>query len=177
MACIYFLDYRGVGDENYSNPVDYLREQGARLAQNQKSIEELYAQPISKRHSSPQRPTHLELKGPLNRPAPAKAHLPDYPSENIAAAIDPTYAQLQPYNRRSPTHTPASLDRDYDEYMDSPQPPPYMPIQGTRRQGGQLLDRGAGGGRDMVIPQNYSRMGADPKRDRGKKGKDKCAQQ
>lgn len=173
-------DYREGGEDNYSNPVDYLRQQGARLAQNQKSIEELYAQPISKRHSSPQRPNHLELKGPLNRPAPAKAHLPDYP-ENIAAAIDPTYAQLQPYNRgsRSPTQT-SSLDRDYDEYLDepsppSPLPPPYMPIQGTRRQGGQLQDRGAVA-RDMVIPQNYSRMGSDPK-GRAKKNKEKCAQQ
>lgn len=182
MAHLLVSDYREINEDNYSNPVDYLRQpsssHGSKLSRDQKSIEELYAQPISKRHASPQRPTHLELKGPLNRPAPAKAHLPESYSDNIARVIDPTYAQLQPHNGR----------RDYDDYPEdsnsppSPLPPPYMPIQGTRRhQEGSALNAA----REMVIPQNYSRMagsGADQKgvgggRGGGKKGKEKCAQQ
>lgn len=156
--------------------------QGGKLLRDQRSIEELYAQPISKR------PNKLELKGPLNRPAPAKAHLPDYP-ENIATVIDPTYAQLQPLNGDRERERERDAYQEEDD-RDRPLPPPYMPIQGIRRQ---QPPQGGGAGQyherlDMVIPipQNYSRMaeqkGGGGGRNNGssshnKKNKEKCAQQ
>lgn len=169
--------------------MDYLRHQSQNSAHGKlsgKSIEDLYAQPISKRHASPQRPNHLELKGPLNRPAPAKAHLPEYhPPENIATVIDPTYAQLQPHNNNNNGHHRGLLTEDHHHLYPedpngsppSPLPPPYMPIQGTRRyQEGSALNAA----REMVIPQNYSRIGATEQKagaGRTKKNKEKCAQQ
>lgn len=180
--------------------MDYLRQRSAqKQLQNQKSIEELYAQPISKRpHQSPQRPNHLELKGPLNRPAPAKAHLPGAYAENIATIIDPTYAQLQPPRSNNNNHVSGGHNNRgeyyHDEYLEdsgsppSPLPPPYMPIQGMRRQLGYQEGSALNAAREMAIPQNYSRM-ADPKGGGGgglggagaggkaKKNREKCAQQ
>lgn len=62
--------------------------------------------------------------------------------ENIAAVIDPTYDQQQNLNtsernhNKTPTASPSTLP-DFLEQSSSPVPP-YMPIQGTRRNTGNI---------------------------------------
>lgn len=99
-------------DENYSNPVDMLK-----YPKND--------------HKSPVRPTHLEIRGNLNRPQVPRAHLPE-DSNNY----DPTYAEPSPPSTLNSTPMSHSTTPDILEYCDevpTTPPAPYMPIQGTRR--------------------------------------------
>ena len=102
-------------DDSYSNPVDMV--------------------PPLLQRSPAQRPSHLELRGQLNRPQAPRAHLPE--DQNIAAMIDPTYATPSPPSTLSITPIANnSSTPDILEHYDDPAPsaaPPYMPIQGTRR--------------------------------------------
>lgn len=61
--------------------------------------------------------------------------------ENIAVVIDPTYDQQHANNSgnnhiKTPTASPSTLP-DFLEQSSSPVPP-YMPIQGTRRNTGNI---------------------------------------
>lgn len=140
-------------------------------------LDELYAQPMSRRNPSrsPQRPSNLDLRGPLNRPAASKATAAYLPSDyappnmtNIATVIDPTYMQqrLHSNSTRSTSssantpQTPASSEHQHRDYYDdypeedhrsppSPPaiPPPYMPyVQGTRRMAMDRHNQGGGSG-------------------------------
>ncbi|CRK94423.1 CLUMA_CG007930, isoform A [Clunio marinus] len=103
-------------DDSYSNPVD------------------MVPPPLHQR-SPPQRPSHLDIRGQLNRPQPPRAHLPD-DHQNVAAMIDPTYATPSPPSTLNSTPlTNNSMTPDILEHYDdnSPSTAPYMPIQGTRR--------------------------------------------
>lgn len=86
----YYRD--SIHDENYSNPIDMLREEQAAGGPNVKININLKKQIGAvggpSEYQGPARPNHLEIRGPLNRPAPPRAHLPE---DNIAAMIDPTY--------------------------------------------------------------------------------------
>lgn len=95
-------------DENYSNPVDMVRanESGAspKIPQNSKKgivkrDDEMYILPVAGagaiggavgEYQGPIRPNQLDLRGPLNRPAQPRAHVPEG-LDNIAVMIDPTY--------------------------------------------------------------------------------------
>ncbi|CAO1352772.1 unnamed protein product [Diamesa hyperborea] len=99
-------------DENYSNPVDMLK-----YPKND--------------HKSPVRPTHLEIRGNLNRPQVPRAHLPE-----DLNSYDPTYAEPSPPSTLNSTPMSHSTTPDILEYCDevpTTPPAPYMPIQGTRR--------------------------------------------
>lgn len=108
-------------DDSYSNPVD------------------MVPPPLLQR-SPAQRPSHLDIRGQLNRPQPPRAHLPE--DQNIAAMIDPTYAADPTYATPSPPSTlnttpltnKSTTPDILEHYEDgSPSTAPYMPIQGTRR--------------------------------------------
>lgn len=115
--------YHHPNDDSYSNPIDML--------------------PPPNHRSAAQRPSHLEIRGQINRPQPPRAHLPD--DHNIAAMIDPTYATPSPPSASNSTPlTSSSTPPDILEYCDDGSPmnktaPPYMPIQGTRRS--QISDK------------------------------------
>uniref|UniRef100_A0A1L8DNE4 Putative serine/threonine-protein kinase n=1 Tax=Nyssomyia neivai TaxID=330878 RepID=A0A1L8DNE4_9DIPT len=129
-------------DENYSNPVDMLVQPNdtdqVKVSINVKKQtagakkQDDHGYTITGGSSSanhPMRPNHLDIRGPINRPAAPRAHLPEG-IENIAAMIDPTYHQ-------SCNSTPGSAltPPDVAEFSDhsSSPVPPYMPIQGSRR--------------------------------------------
>lgn len=158
----YYDHQEEVVDENYSNPVDMIHE-NEKYSKNELPIrpdDEIYVLPVSQQNSNkefglppPQRPTQLDLKGPLNRPAPPKNYYPEI-RDNIAAMIDPTYPSSgSTTSGTSCAGAHALSPNDVSEYSDqscSPVPP-YMPIQGQRR--------------------NASLEG------KKKKGKDKCTHQ
>lgn len=151
-------------DENYSNPVDMVhkdnsndRRKGLLQTQQSRREDEIYVLPVlghgqkNEFQGPPQRPTQLDLKGPLNRPAVPRAHIPEI-RENIAAMIDPTY----PSSSSTSGGTPGGMGltpNDISEYSDqsSSPVPPYMPIQGQRRN---------------IVPEGKK-----------KKSKDKCTHQ
>lgn len=136
------------GEENYSNPIDMIRKEGSGATKKQpmppphRRDDEIYVLPTGgsgqQQHTDyhgPTRPNQLELRGPLNRPAPPRAHVPEG-IENIAAYIDPTYPSSgsttsgTPGNGVSPGNHPDTSE--YSDQSSSPVPP-YMPIQGQRR--------------------------------------------
>lgn len=86
----YYRD--SIHDENYSNPIDMLREEqaagGPNIKVNINIKKQMGAVGGPSEYQGPARPNHLEIRGPLNRPAAPRAHLPE---DNIAAMIDPTY--------------------------------------------------------------------------------------
>lgn len=163
-------DHRDPSDpdgDSYSNPVDMLQGESHRrhqqspeqyLHQKQSSynsqssggsyhqhLDDSYSNPVDMmpplvQRSPAQRPSHLEIRGQLNRPQPPRAHLPE--DQNIAAMIDPTYAADPTYATPSPPGTLSvtpltnkSTTPDILEHYEdgSPSTAPYMPIQGTRR--------------------------------------------
>lgn len=155
---MYYRDAVNLYDVNYSNPVDLIRSTsrsptssgaGAKQAGNYRHDDDMYERAIN---DVPKRPNNLDIRH-MNRP-----HQPPRPPKaddlgNIATAIDPTYTD----SKGSPT-TPSGLQYnqpsnlpDFLDQSSSPVPP-YMPIQGTRR--------------NISLDNNKK-----------KKGKDKCTHQ
>uniref|UniRef100_A0A1B0DHY1 Coiled-coil domain-containing protein n=1 Tax=Phlebotomus papatasi TaxID=29031 RepID=A0A1B0DHY1_PHLPP len=135
-----------LNDENYSNPVDMLMPSSNDTDQVKVSInvkkqtagakkqDEHFGFPMSgsasaNSYQGPARPNHLDIRGPINRPAAPRAHLPEG-IENIATIIDPTY-----HHSSSSTPGSALTPPEMSEFSDhsSSPVPPYMPIQGSRR--------------------------------------------
>ncbi|XP_053673118.1 uncharacterized protein LOC128723406 [Anopheles nili] len=173
-----------ISDENYSNPVDMIKQQKQqqqllfqqqqllqqqqqqrggpnlklsanvqRLVENGRKEDEIYVLPVSQEDHpavdlqsaprSPQRPGTQLLDGrSVNGTrvvAPSGSRNQYLDDTNIATKIDPTFGGVG----HSPTSTGTSSSAvnipqpDILEFSDpgssSPVPPPYMPIQGTRR--------------------------------------------
>lgn len=158
---MYYRDAVNLYDVNYSNPVDLIRST-SRSPTYSGSVNkggyhrqdgDMYDHPINDgEYTGPKRPNNLDIRH-LNRP-----HQPPRPKPddlgNIATVIDPTYVET----RGSPTtpnggiqHIAPSNLPDFLDQSSSPVPP-YMPIQGTRR--------------NISIDNNKK-----------KKGKDKCTHQ
>uniref|UniRef100_A0A182KBX2 CCDC50_N domain-containing protein n=1 Tax=Anopheles christyi TaxID=43041 RepID=A0A182KBX2_9DIPT len=167
-----------ISDENYSNPVDMIKQQKQqqqllfqqqqllqqqrggpnfklsanvqRLIENGRKEDEIYVLPVSQEDHPP-----IDL--PLSQRTPPRGSMPpanggrhisspaarnQYLDDNIAAKIDPTFGAGAGMGH-SPTSTGTSSSAanasqpDILEFSDpgssSPVPPPYMPIQGTRR--------------------------------------------
>lgn len=143
----YYDQNEEVVDENYSNPVDMIKNRERQHLRNNPSLirtdDEIYILPVSQQPSNsnsnplppPKRPTQLDLKGPLNRPAISKNYYPEI-RDNIATMIDPTYPSSGSTTSGTPCTGAHGLSpNDVSEYSDqslSPVPP-YMPIQGQRR--------------------------------------------
>ncbi|GAB0094054.1 hypothetical protein DMENIID0001_092750 [Sergentomyia squamirostris] len=136
-----------ISDENYSNPVDMLMSSSNDTDQVKVSInvkkqtagakkqDDLYPFPTSgsssaNNYQGPARPNHLDIRGPLNRPAAPRAHLPEG-IDNIAAIIDPTYHHHNSNSTPGSALTPPEMS-EFSDHSSSPVPP-YMPIQGSRR--------------------------------------------
>ncbi|XP_055683891.1 uncharacterized protein LOC129790443 [Lutzomyia longipalpis] len=133
-----------LNDENYSNPVDMLvqpngtdqvkvsinvKKQTAGAKKHDDLHDYSMSASSSTNHQGPTRPNHLDIRGPINRPAAPRAHLPEG-IDNIAAMIDPTYHQSSsstPGSALTPPEMP-----EFSDHSSSPVPP-YMPIQGSRR--------------------------------------------
>lgn len=138
-------------DDSYSNPIDMIRQQKStpnfklsanvqRLVENGRKDDDIYVLPVSDaggESRSPQRPSHLDVKGIGNhRTSPGSRN--QYTDDNIAAKIDPTFSTSgsSPMNTSSMTASTMSSPPDILEFSDpgsSSPVPPYMPIQGTRR--------------------------------------------
>lgn len=88
-----------INDENYSNPVDMIPAMPSLKLKKVSDRDDIYTFPLESEYKGPMRPTHLDIRGVLNRPSPPKAHLPE---DNIATMIDPTYASPQ---SSSPIHS------------------------------------------------------------------------
>lgn len=160
---MYYQDAVNLYDVNYSNPVDLLRStsrspisSGAVAKQSHHQFDDdMYERPINDlEYSGPKRPNNLEIRH-VNRPhqPPVRPPKPDRDElSNVAAAIDPTYTE----SKVSPTtpniqHNHSTNLPDFLDQSSSPVPP-YMPIQGTRR--------------NISVDNNKK-----------KKGKDKCTHQ
>uniref|UniRef100_A0A182PLS5 CCDC50_N domain-containing protein n=1 Tax=Anopheles epiroticus TaxID=199890 RepID=A0A182PLS5_9DIPT len=169
-----------ISDENYSNPVDMIKQQKQqqqllfqqqqlmqqqrgggpnlklsanvqRLIENGRKEDEIYVLPVSQEDHPPV-DLHLSQRTPPRgsmQPANGGRHVSaspgsrnQYLDDNIAAKIDPTFGGGAAMGH-SPTSTGTSSSAantsqpDILEFSDpgssSPVPPPYMPIQGTRR--------------------------------------------
>lgn len=137
-------------DDSYSNPIDMIRQQKStpnlklsanvqRLVENGRKEDDIYVLPVSDGNGdnrSPQRPSHLDVRGIVNRTSPGSRN--PYNDENIATKIDPTFNTCgsSPMNTNSMTASTLSSPPDILEFSDpgsSSPVPPYMPIQGTRR--------------------------------------------
>lgn len=137
-------------DDSYSNPIDMIRQQKStpnlklsanvqRLVENGRKEDDIYVLPISDgsgENRSPQRPGHLDVRGITNRSSSGSRN--QYTDENIATKIDPTFntSGTSPMNTSSMTASTLSSPPDILEFSDpgsSSPVPPYMPIQGTRR--------------------------------------------
>lgn len=137
-------------DDSYSNPIDMIRQQKStpnlklsanvqRLVENGRKEDDIYVLPVSDGNGdnrSPQRPSHLDVRGVVNRTSPGSRN--PYNDENIATKIDPTFntSGSSPMNTNSMTASTLSSPPDILEFSDpgsSSPVPPYMPIQGTRR--------------------------------------------
>ncbi|XP_058448400.1 probable serine/threonine-protein kinase DDB_G0280133 isoform X2 [Malaya genurostris] len=127
-------------EDSYSNPIDMIRHQKSapnlklsanvqRLVENGRKDDDIYVLPVSDRedNSSPQRPSYLDVRG-------SRLSRSQYAEDNIAARIDPTYSisGTSPINSTSMTASPPDILEFSDPGSSSPVPP-YMPIQGTRR--------------------------------------------
>lgn len=124
-------------EDSYSNPIDMIRSQKSapnfklsanvqRLVENGRKEDDIYVLPISENvdSRSPQRPNHLDVRGIGNL--------------STGSRIDPTYSisGTSPINSSSMTASSLSSPPDILEFSDpgsSSPVPPYMPIQGTRR--------------------------------------------
>ncbi|XP_055550720.1 uncharacterized protein LOC129733135 [Wyeomyia smithii] len=133
-------------EDSYSNPIDMIRHQKSapnfklsanvqRLVENGRKEDDIYVLPVAEREEgrSPKRPNHLDIRG-----ARAGVTRSQYTDDNIAARIDPTYnsSGTSPLNSSSMTASTLSSPPDILEFSDpgsSSPVPPYMPIQGTRR--------------------------------------------
>lgn len=164
---MYYQDAVNLYDANYSNPVDLVRSTsrsptssaaGSKQTGNYRHDDDMYERPINDvEYNGPKRPNNLDIRHmnrPLQPPRPPKPDRFLDESGNIATAIDPTYVE----SKTSPTtpnnnvqhNQPINLP-DFLDQSSSPVPP-YMPIQGTRR--------------NISIDNNKK-----------KKGKDKCTHQ
>lgn len=140
-------------EENYSNPVDMIRKDGAQQKIIEKREDEIYVLPVSAtanpnldNHPTPIRPNQLDLRGPLNRPSQPRGHASNDGCDNIAAMIDPTYQTCgnSPNVTTPSSHQGGGLSpQDVSEYSDqsSSPVPPYMPIQGQRRNNSSLENK------------------------------------
>lgn len=108
-------------DENYSNPVDMLRNGPNAGPARSESYSELALPP-------PCRQTKLAGKATTSKNLAPNGH------DNIAAAIDPTYPIVGVAAVPLATILPSHLD--YTADTTKAPVPPYMPIQGTRRTNG-----------------------------------------
>ncbi|XP_053697616.1 myb-like protein I isoform X2 [Sabethes cyaneus] len=142
----YLQSQSSPNEDSYSNPIDMIRHQKSapnlklsanvqRLVENGRKEDDIYVLPVSEREESrsPKRPNHLEIRG-----ARAGVTRSQYTEDNIAARIDPTYnsSGASPLNTNSLTASTLSSPPDILEFSDpgsSSPVPPYMPIQGTRR--------------------------------------------
>ncbi|XP_041776653.1 atrophin-1 isoform X1 [Anopheles merus] len=171
-----------ISDENYSNPVDMIKQQKQqqqllfqqqqllqqqqqqrggpnlklsanvqRLIENGRKDDEIYVLPVSQEDHPPMELPQSQRTPPRGSMHPANGgrHVSSpgsrnqYLDENIAAKIDPTFGSGAGGMGHSPTSTGTSSSAanasqpDILEFSDpgssSPVPPPYMPIQGTRR--------------------------------------------
>ena len=63
-----------LSDENYSNPIDLIKSTGggSKKTSPNSTMDEIYISPADTNYAGPSRPTKLELRGPLNRPAAPK---------------------------------------------------------------------------------------------------------
>lgn len=135
-------------EDSYSNPIDMIRQQKSapnlklsanvqRLVENGRKDDDIYVLPVSENGEgrNSQRPTHLDVRGIVNRSSGSRSQ---YTEDNIATRIDPTYSTsgTSPMNTSSMTASSISSPPDILEFSDpgsSSPVPPYMPIQGTRR--------------------------------------------
>ncbi|XP_052892314.1 uncharacterized protein LOC128300335 [Anopheles moucheti] len=176
-----------ISDENYSNPVDMIKQQKQqqqllfqqqqllqqqqqqrggpnlklsanvqRLVENGRKEDEIYVLPVSQEdhpavdlHPSQRTPPRSSMqpghdaRGLVNggRLLSSPGSRNQYLDDNIAAKIDPTFGGTGMGHSPSSTGTSSSVANtsqpDILEFSDpgssSPVPPPYMPIQGTRR--------------------------------------------
>uniref|UniRef100_A0A3F2Z0M2 CCDC50_N domain-containing protein n=2 Tax=Anopheles minimus TaxID=112268 RepID=A0A3F2Z0M2_9DIPT len=176
-----------ISDENYSNPVDMIKQQKQqqqllfqqqqlqqqqqqrggpnlklsanvqRLVENGRKDDEIYVLPVSQENHpavdlhpsqrTPPRPSTQpvhDARGGLangNRLMSSPGSRNQYLDDNIAAKIDPTFGGTGMGHSPNSTGTSSSVANtsqpDILEFSDpgssSPVPPPYMPIQGTRR--------------------------------------------
>lgn len=159
---MYYQDAVNLYDVNYSNPVDLIRStsrsptaSGSKQPGNSRRDDDMYERPINdSEYNGPKRPNNLEIRH-MNRPhQPPRPPKADRDDGNIATVIDPTYVDA----KGSPTtpssgvqHNQSSNLPDFLDQSSSPVPP-YMPIQGTRR--------------NISLDNNKK-----------KKGKDKCTHQ
>lgn len=141
---MYYQDAVNLYDVNYSNPVDLVRStshspttSGNKQSGNYRHDDDMYERPINDvEYTGPKRPNNLDIRH-LNRPhQPPRPPKPDRDElGNIATVIDPTYVE----SKGSPTTTNSNVQYnqptnlpDFLDQSSSPVPP-YMPIQGTRR--------------------------------------------
>lgn len=141
----YMASQSSPNDDSYSNPIDMIRQQKSapnlklsanvqRLVENGRKDDDIYVLPISEggENRSPQRPNQLDVRGVPNRSSGSRSQ---YSDDNIATRIDPTFG-TSPLNSSSMTASTLSSPPDILEFSDpgsSSPVPPYMPIQGTRR--------------------------------------------
>lgn len=143
---MYYQDAVNLYDVNYSNPIDLVRSTsrsptssgaGSKQSGNYRHDEDMYERPINDvEYNGPKRPNNLDIRH-VNRPQqPPRPPKPDRDEfGNIATVIDPTYVE----SKGSPTTPSSSIQHnqptnlpDFLDQSSSPVPP-YMPIQGTRR--------------------------------------------
>uniref|UniRef100_A0A182YDT3 CCDC50_N domain-containing protein n=1 Tax=Anopheles stephensi TaxID=30069 RepID=A0A182YDT3_ANOST len=167
---------QAIADENYSNPIDMIRQQKQqqqllfqqqqllqqqqqrggpnlklsanvqRLVENGRKEDEIYVLPVSQEdlpavelQRTPPRPGTQPPNGGRLVASPGSRN--QYLDDNIAAKIDPTFGGTGMGHSPTSTGTSSSVvnasQPDILEFSDpgssSPVPPPYMPIQGTRR--------------------------------------------
>uniref|UniRef100_A0A8D8IF04 Coiled-coil domain-containing protein 50 n=1 Tax=Culex pipiens TaxID=7175 RepID=A0A8D8IF04_CULPI len=141
----YMASQSSPNEDSYSNPIDMIRQQKSapnlklsanvqRLVENGRKDDDIYVLPISEggENRSPQRPNQLDVRGVPNRSSGSRSQ---YSDDNIATRIDPTFG-TSPMNTSSMTASTLSSPPDILEFSDpgsSSPVPPYMPIQGTRR--------------------------------------------
>ncbi|XP_055645034.1 probable serine/threonine-protein kinase tsuA isoform X2 [Toxorhynchites rutilus septentrionalis] len=136
-------------EDSYSNPIDMIRQQKStpnlklsanvqRLIENGCKDDDIYVLPVSGNGDngvSPPRVIPTDMRDSMNRSSGSRNQ---YTEDNIAAKIDPTFAVSgnSPMNTSSMTTSSLSTPPDILEFSDpgsSSPVPPYMPIQGTRR--------------------------------------------
>ncbi|XP_050076933.1 uncharacterized protein LOC126564062 [Anopheles maculipalpis] len=170
---------QAITDENYSNPIDMIKQQKQqqqllfqqqqllqqqqrggpnlklsanvqRLVENGRKEDEIYVLPVSQEdhpavdmqapsQRTPPRPGTQAANGGRLVSSPGSRN--QYVDDNIAAKIDPTFGGTGMGHSPTSTGTSSSAvnasQPDILEFSDpgssSPVPPPYMPIQGTRR--------------------------------------------
>lgn len=138
----YVASQSSPNEDSYSNPIDMIRQQKSapnlklsanvqRLVENGRKDDDIYVLPVSDagENRSPQRPNQLDVRGSGGR--------------SSGSRIDPTFG-TSPMNTSSMTTSTLSSPPDILEFSDpgsSSPVPPYMPIQGTRRNGGDNKKR------------------------------------